>query len=231
MRPERRSPPVGAGEISPVAPKRVTQRTALAMLTPKRLAAALRDSPPKTTASTTRLRRSSESAIPAASFPRRQPKSELKRFGNPPVDSVRSDTALTPHNPHLSRPTNGASEAPQEVILDASGRPSGMLFSAIDCNYTLRAEVETYVQAGIAPATKRAYRADLDHFQAWGGQLPASDGLLAAYLAAHAETLSVATLVRRLASISVAHETHGLPNPGPVAADPRRDAGHPPRAR
>jgi len=88
-----------------------------------------------------------------------------------------------------------------------------MLFSAIDCNYTLRAEVETYVQAGIAPATKRAYRADLDHFQAWGGQLPASDGLLAAYLAAHAETLSVATLVRRLASISVAHETHGLPNP------------------
>src|SRR5208282_3535667 len=64
------------------------------MLTPKRLAAALRDSPPKTTASTTRLRRSSESAIPAASFPRRQPKSELKRFGNPPVDSVRSDTAL-----------------------------------------------------------------------------------------------------------------------------------------
>src|SRR5580700_4841576 len=40
------------------------------MLTPKRLAAALRDSPPKTTASTTRLRRSSESAIPAASFAR-----------------------------------------------------------------------------------------------------------------------------------------------------------------
>ena len=35
-------------------------------------AAALRDAPPKTTASTTRLRRSSESAIPAASFPRRE---------------------------------------------------------------------------------------------------------------------------------------------------------------
>src|SRR5271157_4462963 len=91
---ERRSPPIEQGEIPPVALKRVTQRTALAMLTPKRLAAALRDSPPKTTASTTRLRRSSESAIPAASFPRRHPKSELKRFGNPPVDSVRSDTAL-----------------------------------------------------------------------------------------------------------------------------------------
>ena len=45
MRPERRSPPVGAGEISPLALKRATQRTALAMLTPKRLAAALRDMP------------------------------------------------------------------------------------------------------------------------------------------------------------------------------------------
>ena len=40
-------------------------------LTPKRLAAALRDIPPSTTASTTRLRRSSESAILAASFARR----------------------------------------------------------------------------------------------------------------------------------------------------------------
>src|SRR5208282_2432094 len=68
----RRSPPVGAGEISPLALKRATQRTALAMLTPKRLAAALRDMPPSTTAPTTRSRRSSESAIPAASFARRQ---------------------------------------------------------------------------------------------------------------------------------------------------------------
>src|SRR5579863_9829863 len=56
------------GEISPVALKRQTQRTALAILTPKRLAAALRDIPPSTTASATRLRRSSESAILAASF-------------------------------------------------------------------------------------------------------------------------------------------------------------------
>jgi len=45
MRPERRSPPVGAGEISPVARNRGNQRTALAMLTPNHLAAALRDLP------------------------------------------------------------------------------------------------------------------------------------------------------------------------------------------
>src|SRR5271157_4352366 len=48
------------------------------MLTPKRLAAALRDMPPSTTAPTTRSRRSSESAISAASFARRQSSSRSK---------------------------------------------------------------------------------------------------------------------------------------------------------
>ena len=37
--------------------------------------------------------------------------------------------------------------------------------------------------------------------------------MVASYLAAHAETLSVATLVRRLASISKAHEARGVANP------------------
>jgi integrase len=36
---------------------------------------------------------------------------------------------------------------------------------------------------------------------------------VASYLAAHAETLSVATLVRRIATVSKAHEARGLPNP------------------
>ena len=88
-----------------------------------------------------------------------------------------------------------------------------MLVSAGVCTEALSAKVDTYVQAGIAPATKRAYRTDLDHFQAWGGTVPASDDQLATYLAAHAETLSLATLGRRLAGISVAHEAQGLPNP------------------
>src|SRR5271156_6469556 len=77
MRWERRSPPIEQGEISPLALKRATQRTALAMLTPKRLAAALRDMPPST-APTTRSRRSTESAIPAASCARRQSLSRSK---------------------------------------------------------------------------------------------------------------------------------------------------------
>ena len=35
---------------------------------------------------------------------------------------------------------------------------------------SLSIEVAAYVEAGIAPATKRAYRADLDHFKdGWHG--------------------------------------------------------------
>jgi predicted transport protein len=70
-----------------------------------------------------------------------------------------------------------------------------------------------YVEAGIAPATRRAYKADLEHFRAWGGDVPTTDVQLAAYLAEHATTLKVATLTRRLAAISIAHKVHRLPSP------------------
>ena len=43
----------------------------------------------------------------------------------------------------------------------------------------------------------------------WGGTVPATDVLLADYLARHAGTLSVATRVRRIASISKAHSAKG----------------------
>ena len=73
--------------------------------------------------------------------------------------------------------------------------------------------VKTYVRAAVSDSTRRAYRSDLRHFLEWGGTIPASDGVLADYLARHAGTLSVATLARRVASISKAHATRGLANP------------------
>jgi integrase len=76
------------------------------------------------------------------------------------------------------------------------------------------AQSKLYVQAGIAPATQRAYRADLDHFEAWGGTIPATDDMLAAYIADHAAVLKVSTLTRRLAAISITHGARSLSNPG-----------------
>jgi integrase len=74
-------------------------------------------------------------------------------------------------------------------------------------------EVIALVENSISDNTRRAYQSDLAHFEAWGGQLPADPAVVASYIAAHAVTLSVATLVRRLATISKAHEARGMPNP------------------
>ncbi len=73
--------------------------------------------------------------------------------------------------------------------------------------------VSDYVRASVADNTRRAYRSDLKHFLDWGGSIPATDVMVADYLAAHAETLAVATLCRRIASISKAHTSKGLQSP------------------
>jgi hypothetical protein len=74
-------------------------------------------------------------------------------------------------------------------------------------------EVAALVEASVAENTRRAYRSELAHFAAWGGPIPTEPALVASYLAAHAETLSVAILVRRIATISKARRAGRLPNP------------------
>ena len=74
---------------------------------------------------------------------------------------------------------------------------------AINCTNTK--DVETYVSASLTTATQRAYLSDLVHFEAWGGSISATPAQVASYLAAHAASLSTATLARRLASVSKAH--------------------------
>jgi len=75
------------------------------------------------------------------------------------------------------------------------------------------AGVARFVNDSISENTRKAYLSDLGEFEQWGGSIPASAETLAAYLADSANTLRVATLVRRLASISKAHEARGLSNP------------------
>ena len=105
---------------------------------------------------------------------------------------------LTRDNPILSRLTRAE---------------DGVHTSAIIINAGLPPEVGAYVRDSLAPNTRKAYLSDLAHFEDWGGSIPASAETIATYLAAHAETRSVATLVRRIASLSKAHEARGLTNP------------------
>lgn len=69
------------------------------------------------------------------------------------------------------------------------------------------------MRASIADNTRRAYQSDLRHFIDWGGAVPATDVMIADYLATYAGTLSVATLSRRVASIAKAHTSKGLQSP------------------
>jgi integrase len=69
------------------------------------------------------------------------------------------------------------------------------------------------VNNSISPNTKRAYRADLDHFHAFGGTIPSSAEQIAGYVAALGDNFAIATIHRRLASLSRAHAILGTENP------------------
>jgi site-specific recombinase XerC len=112
-----------------------------------------------------------------------------------------------------TRPIIEPPAARQAMVVSPFAQPQTNLCRAVNCRNVPAGAVEAYLEAGIAPATRRAYRADLGHFEAWGGTLPATDTQVTNYLADHATVLKVSTLTRRLAAISVAHEAKGHPNP------------------
>lgn len=80
---------------------------------------------------------------------------------------------------------------------------------AINCNL----QTSEYIRASVSQNTRRAYRSDLAHFLHWGGTIPATDAMVADYLAEHAGVLAVSTLCRRIASIAKAHVSKGLQSP------------------
>ena len=73
--------------------------------------------------------------------------------------------------------------------------------------------VSALISQSLSDGTKRAYRADMADYRAWGGTLPSTPGMIAAYLAALAATHRPSTIARRLASLSKAHAALGSENP------------------
>jgi hypothetical protein len=83
--------------------------------------------------------------------------------------TVRDDdgiTALTPDNHFFSGLTPNNEDATNG---DAAVAPAEF---AVTCKLEPTDTVRAYVEAGIAPATRRAYKTDLGHFRAWGGSIP-----------------------------------------------------------
>jgi integrase len=67
--------------------------------------------------------------------------------------------------------------------------------------------------ASQSEATKRSYAQAVHHFVASGGRIPATERMVAEYLAAFADRLAVATLQHRLVAIHRAHMDGGLKSP------------------
>jgi integrase len=111
-----------------------------------------------------------------------------------------SEPSITSDNLHLSEPTKALHEAPGGLQLIANISP-------------MAADPSFFIQNSIAESSRRAYLSDLREFEKAGYSVPATPEAVAQYLAASANSLTVATLVRRLASLSKAHDARGLPNP------------------
>lgn len=79
-------------------------------------------------------------------------------------------------------------------------------------NHT-RKKVREYLAATQARNTQLAYQYDIAHFLKSGGRIPATPRCVASYLAIHANTLSLATLNRRVVAINHAHKDKGLKSP------------------
>ena len=106
---------------------------------------------------------------------------------------------LTHHNLLLPRPKNSENPAAGSI--------------AVACTEEATEAIADLVRESLAPNTRSAYLSDLAHFESWGGRIPAEPETVAAYLATHAESLSVATLSRRLAALAKVHRSHGMANP------------------
>lgn len=80
-------------------------------------------------------------------------------------------------------------------------------------NQTIKSEPQDYATHALSAATWKAYQNDLNHFLAWKGVIPATEGMVADYLTEHAPRFSIATLKRRLVALSKAHCMAGYTDP------------------
>jgi integrase len=93
----------------------------------------------------------------------------------------------------------------------------------VDQLATLDQQVRDYADQSRAANTRAAYRSDWRHFCAWCAaagldSLPAESATVARYIAASAAQYAVATIERRLVSISQAHKLAGF-EPSPTASE------------
>lgn len=111
---------------------------------------------------------------------------------------------LTFDKPHLSGLTKDTGDTPADKF-------------AINCTNSvgpvIAENIEALVRDSLSENTRRAYASDLAKFLAWGGDMPASKEMIAAYLSEHAVSHSPTSLTRWLSSLSKAHRALDAEDP------------------
>ena len=97
-----------------------------------------------------------------------------------------------------------------EIVTSTENSKTDGLVSDIDLQ---RERISGFIERSISDNSQKAFISDLAHFKQWGGILPSTIEQVSIYLSDHAEIHSMATLKRRLASISKAHNIKGFENP------------------
>lgn len=80
-------------------------------------------------------------------------------------------------------------------------------------NSDIELSVNDYMRESLSANSRKAFADDMAHFHSWGGSIPCTPEMLCRYLSDHAGTLAIATLTRRLASLSKAHKLNGFISP------------------
>lgn len=121
------------------------------------------------------------------------------------------ELVLTPDNFHYRAPTKVADDPDATINCNALAAVGDHVPRAINC--TDGEAVRDLIEHSVSDSTRTAYASDLKHVSEWGGMLPATPEVVAAYIAAHAGLLAVATITRRVATLSKAHQTMAGRNP------------------
>lgn len=121
------------------------------------------------------------------------------------------ELVLTPDNLHLQSLTKVDVDLAHAINYTAPVQVGDLIPRAINC--TDGEAIRDLIEHSISDSTRVAYASDLKHFDEWGGVLPATPDMIAAYIAAYAGKLSVATITRRVATLSKAHQAMLGSNP------------------
>ena len=92
----------------------------------------------------------------------------------------------------------------KEIILIKNENDNELMTSAVS---------NPYLHAATSDNTRRAYQADIRHYEKWGGILPATTESILAYLQTYAPILKPQTLARRMTALMNWHVYQQFPDP------------------